>query len=148
MSAVDVARFVAVALGSSAATLLLARLAERHGFTDAPGPAAGADAARKLQGRGVPAVGGAALLLGLAWAPRGGLARGADLLWGRFLPDVGWLALSLALVFAAGAIDDRVRLSPGAKALAQLAALVPMASRCAFSHIYLPVAARGRDYRR
>ena len=52
----------AAALATLAAGALLARVAPRLGWTDAPGPRGG----RKLQPAAVPTVGGAALLVGLA----------------------------------------------------------------------------------
>ena len=105
-------RFALVALATAAATALLLRLAPRIGWTDAP---RGADAARKLQRRAVPAVGGAALLVGIACA---GWPTDADV--------KGWSA-TVGLLFLVGTIDDRAPLAPGKKALAQLVALVPFA---------------------
>jgi len=124
MSLGAAARLLAVALASAGATLLFARLAPRLGWTDAP---AGPAAARKLQRRAVPNVGGAALLVGLACAPDAAWAgAGVELLGARW-PSTGWLALALAGLFAVGTLDDRRGLGPGVKALAQLAALAPLA---------------------
>jgi UDP-GlcNAc:undecaprenyl-phosphate/decaprenyl-phosphate GlcNAc-1-phosphate transferase len=125
-----------VALASAAATALLARLAPRLGWTDAP---QGSEAARKRQGRPVPAVGGAALLAGLAvaflasgagpWSADSSADTSADagVLWSRWLPAAPWRLATLALAFAAGALDDRRSLAPGRKVVAQALALAPLA---------------------
>jgi cytidyltransferase-like protein len=124
VSAGGSARFVGVALAAALATLALARLARRIGWTDA---AQGPDAARKLQLRPVPAVGGAALLLALACAGESPWSAAEAALWNDGLPAPAWRWAALALVFGVGLWDDRARLAPGAKALAQLAALAPLA---------------------
>ncbi|MEQ1892547.1 MAG: hypothetical protein ABL998_08410 [Planctomycetota bacterium] len=114
---------LALAAGASfALTLLLARFALRLGLADAP---RGEDAARKLQGRAVPAVGGWAVLLVLHES--GELGARSSALWGLYLPGEPARLLTLALVFLVGAIDDRRALAPGPKSLAQLAALAPLA---------------------
>jgi len=56
-------RLCLVALVTGLATALFARVAPRIGWTDAP---RAGDASRKCQRRAVPAVGGAALLVGQA----------------------------------------------------------------------------------
>jgi UDP-N-acetylmuramyl pentapeptide phosphotransferase/UDP-N-acetylglucosamine-1-phosphate transferase len=125
------AHLAAVLLASAAATWILARLAPRLGWTDAP---RGAEAGRKRQLRPVPAVGGAAILLALVaagarpWVPAG------DELWGRWLPAPSWCFASLLLVFAAGTWDDRVALGPGRKACAQVLALAPLALGAGLEH--------------
>ena len=95
--------------------------------------AAGPDRARKLQARPVPAVGGAALLLGLlvsalvAWPWPGSAPAWPD--WAAplsaFLGASGGLAIApaLAAAFALGLADDlsRGRLRPAWKLLGQLA---------------------------
>jgi len=111
-----------VGLAGFVATALLARLAPRLGWTDAP---RGDDAARKRQGRAVPAVGG--LALSLALLPGGSLLEASTLGWGAWLPGPGVRALVLAAVVAVGALDDRRPLAPGPKSLAQLVALAPLA---------------------
>jgi UDP-N-acetylmuramyl pentapeptide phosphotransferase/UDP-N-acetylglucosamine-1-phosphate transferase len=114
---------LARAAGASfALTFVLARLAARIGWTDAP---RGADAARKLQGRAVPAVGGLAVLLVLFAS--GELGARSDALWGEYLPGETARLVTLALVFLVGAIDDLRPLAPGPKSLAQLVALAPLA---------------------
>jgi UDP-N-acetylmuramyl pentapeptide phosphotransferase/UDP-N-acetylglucosamine-1-phosphate transferase len=110
-----------VALASAGATLVLARLAPRLGWTDPPREA------RKLQRRAVPAVGGAAILGALALAPREWWCAAPLELWGPWLPAPGWRLAALALVFALGTLDDRRPLAPLPKALGQLAALAPLA---------------------
>jgi UDP-GlcNAc:undecaprenyl-phosphate GlcNAc-1-phosphate transferase len=117
------ARFLCVAAAAAVATALLARLAPKLGWTDAP---EGAEAARKLQRCAVPCVGGAALLLALGCAGAEFLAPPPAELWGPWLPAAGWRLATLVGVFAVGAWDDRAGLAPGPKALAQLAALTPL----------------------
>ena len=84
----------AFALAATAgATVALAGIAERSGFSDEPSAAPD----RKLQPRGVPPIGGAALFVGF-------LAASATV--GSMVPDLPiWPALSLAL--ALGFVDDR-----------------------------------------
>lgn len=114
---------LALALCAGAAlTWLFARLAPRVGWTDAP---RGPDAARKLQGRAVPAVGGFALLCVLAAGAE--LGTSSAHLWGAYLPEERVRTVVLAAVFLVGALDDRRPLAPGPKSLAQLAALAPLA---------------------
>ena len=122
MSAAEAWLLARAAGASFVLTLVLARLAPRVGWTDAP---RGADAARKLQGRAVPAVGGLALLLVLLAG--GELGASSDALWGAHLPGERARLLTLALVFTVGALDDRRPLAPGPKSLAQLVALAPLA---------------------
>jgi len=123
MSAELAARVALAVLVSAGATGLFAWIAPRLGWTDAP---RAADAERKRQLRPVPAVGGAAILVGLVaaratpWKPAG------DELWARWLPAPGWCLAALALVFAAGTWDDRAGLGPGRKAGAQALALAPL----------------------
>jgi len=118
------ARFLAVAASSALAAALLARLAPRIGWADAP---VGVEAARKPQRRAVPTVGGAALLVGLLAAPeRGWDAAGLASLAASW-PDPRWLALALAGLLAVGTIDDRFRLAPLSKSVLSLAACVPLA---------------------
>ena len=120
--------FVQVFLAALAATLVLARIAPHLGWTDAP---EGPDAARKLQRRAVPAVGGAALLVALALAPEGAVRGTPFALW-RDAPW-GWITLSVALgltlLFALGFLDDYVAggLRPRTKLLGQLVGLLPLA---------------------
>jgi len=123
-------RFLCVAAAASVATVLLARLAPRLGWTDAP---EGAEAARKLQRRAVPCVGGAALLLALGCGGSQVLEPELEL-WGRWLPEPGWRLATLVAVFAVGAWDDRAGLAPLPKVLAQLAALAPLALGAAREH--------------
>ena len=117
------ARFAIALLVTAGATALLARIAPRLGWTDAP---RASEAARKRQLRPVPAVGGAAILIGLAaarvtfWEPGGGE------LWGRWLPAPAWCLASLLLLFAAGTWDDRAGLGPLPKLGAQVVALAPL----------------------
>jgi UDP-N-acetylmuramyl pentapeptide phosphotransferase/UDP-N-acetylglucosamine-1-phosphate transferase len=131
MSVGPAVRFAAAALLSAAATALFARLAPRIGWTDAPRPA---EAARKRQGRPVPAVGGAAILLALVvvagapWEPAG------SELWGRWLPAPSWCLASLLLLLAAGTWDDRAGLGPGPKLGAQLVALAPLVTGAWLEH--------------
>lgn len=123
------ARLLGTATATALATLACAWLAPRIGWTDTP---RAADAARKRQRRPVPAVGGVALLLGLAWAPGTpwqGIARegsGSEL-WGHWLPAPVWGGATLLLLLAVGTLDDRAGLRAGQKALALLAALLPLA---------------------
>jgi UDP-N-acetylmuramyl pentapeptide phosphotransferase/UDP-N-acetylglucosamine-1-phosphate transferase len=125
------ARFVAVALASACAAAVLARLAPRLGWTDAP---RAGERARKRQLRPVPAVGGAAILLGLAAAPVRPWEVAGGELWARWLPAAPWCLASLALAFAAGTWDDKAGLGPGRKAGAQLAALLPLAAGAWLEH--------------
>lgn len=108
------------------ATPLLARLARKRGWLDRPEEAGH----RKLQGRPVPPVGGAAVLLGLcaAWLA----LRGTGGHWDPFV--AAWIhplagAAALLLAFLAGAIDDRVPggLAPARKLALQAAAALPVA---------------------
>ena len=94
--------FAVAALASFAATWIARRLAARTGFTD--DPAAAPD--RKRQERPVPAVGGIAILAGLAVT--------------RALPVPAWIGVGLA--FLVGAIDDLRKggLSPAALLFGQL----------------------------
>lgn len=116
---------VAAALGAFAATGLLAALARRVGWLDRP---AGAEAARKLQARPVPPVGGAVLLgTGALALAMDGAAR-ADLAAALAVEDGRAVALALALAFAAGTLDDLGRLGgPLAKLGAQALAALPIA---------------------
>lgn len=129
--------FVLVALASAAATALLARLAPRLGWTDAP---RGSEAARKRQGRPVPAVGGAAILLALLLALLLTSLRGpiwgpaSPQLWGRFLPGEGWRFATLVLACAAGTLDDRRALAPAPKVAAQGLALLPLGLGAGLAH--------------
>jgi UDP-N-acetylmuramyl pentapeptide phosphotransferase/UDP-N-acetylglucosamine-1-phosphate transferase len=113
---------------------LLARLARRVRWVDR---AEGA-AARKLQARPVPAIGGLVVLLalGCVWgvlALGGGHWDAAIAPW--IDPRAG--AASLVLAFAAGAIDDRVRGGLGARAKLGLqgAAGVPAAASVFFHRL-------------
>jgi UDP-GlcNAc:undecaprenyl-phosphate GlcNAc-1-phosphate transferase len=91
-----------------AATPLLAALARRRGWLDR---AEGEAAVRKLQARGVPPVGGLAVLLGLAVT-----TAALRLSGGHWDPEIAsWVdpragAAALVLAFLAGAVDD---LAPG-----------------------------------
>jgi UDP-N-acetylmuramyl pentapeptide phosphotransferase/UDP-N-acetylglucosamine-1-phosphate transferase len=123
--------WLAVLATSALATALGARLAPRLGWTDAP---RARDAWRKRQRRAVPAVGGFALLVGLAWSPDALTGTASPLLWARWLPDDSWRFATLALVFAVGTLDDRVALAPGPKSLAMFAALAPLALGSARAH--------------
>ncbi len=134
---VEPARLLVCAAAAALATAVLARLAPRFGWTDAP---RAADAARKRQGRPVPAVGGLALLLALGCAPAAfgvggtGVTDSASELWGRWLPAPGWSLASLALCFAVGAWDDRAPLAAGPKVLSQLLALAPLTLGAGLAH--------------
>lgn len=121
MNAPDAVLLARVALASAAATWVLARAAPRLGWTDAPREA------RKQQRRAVPAVGGAALLLGLALAPPEWWRAAPPELWGPWLPALPWRLAALALVLALGTWDDLRPLAPLPKALAQLVATAPLA---------------------
>ena len=120
---------VAAAAITALAVPLLARLARRRGWTDgAEGPLA----ARKPQGRPVPAVGGVAVLLGaLAALLLFGAGAGAGDRGPFLLPvsgAAGAAALGSLLALAAvGFLDDRRPggLPPGRKLAAQAAALLP-----------------------
>ena len=116
MSPVD-SRFWLVVLVTAAATLLLARLAVRLGLGDA---STGKAAARKLQRRGVPTVGGAAILIGLAVSPH--VLEGPE-------GSGSLVFLSLGAVFLVGALDDWLPdgLSPSGKLALQTVAVVPLA---------------------
>jgi len=118
----DAGGLALVALASFVATALLARLAPRLGWIDAP---RGADAARKRQRRAVPAVGGLALCLALL--PGESLLASSSLGWGAWLPEEGVRGFVLVAVLLVGVVDDRRPLAPGPKSLAQLAALAPLA---------------------
>lgn len=123
MSVESALRFAAVVLVSACATGLFAWLAPRLGWTDAP---RAAEAARKRQGRPVPAVGGAAILLALAAAPLAAWQPAGAELWGRWLPAPSWCLASLLLVFAVGTWDDRASLGAARKVGAELVALAPL----------------------
>jgi UDP-N-acetylmuramyl pentapeptide phosphotransferase/UDP-N-acetylglucosamine-1-phosphate transferase len=122
LSVVPGGEILLAALASAVLTPLLARLAARLGWTDAP---RGADAARKLQRRAVPAVGGFVLLVVLGAFDE--LGRSTPVLWGAWLPGERVRLVVLAAVVLVGALDDRRPLAPGPKSLAQLAALSPLA---------------------
>ena len=94
--------FAVVALSSFAATWIARCVAARAGFADDPSRAPG----RKRQPRPVPAVGGIAILIGLAVA--------------QALASSAWIGIALA--FLLGAIDDRRKggLSPAALLFGQL----------------------------
>ncbi len=111
-----------VALVTALASALLARLAPRLSWTDA------ALGERKLQRRPVPAIGGVALLTGLAFAPASPWEPGLLATFQASWPPPWALSLALTAVFAVGTLDDRVPggLAPRRKALLQLAALAPL----------------------
>jgi UDP-N-acetylmuramyl pentapeptide phosphotransferase/UDP-N-acetylglucosamine-1-phosphate transferase len=113
---------LALAAATALATEILARLAPRIGWTDAPRAAA----ARKRQGRPVPAVGGAAIALVLLAAGELAPAR-SEVLWGSWLPGAGWFLASLAALFAVGVWDDLRDLAAGPKAALQLVGIAPLA---------------------
>lgn len=131
MSALAVLAFCARAAATFGATFVLARIAGKLGWRDAPSEQT---AARKLQGRPVPPVGGVALALGacvLGVAPLAAeFDRAAELLpalpWPR--PEAALLALALA--FGVGLVDDLLRdgLAPASKLALQLAAALPLAA--------------------
>jgi UDP-GlcNAc:undecaprenyl-phosphate GlcNAc-1-phosphate transferase len=125
------ARFAIALLVTAAATALLAWTAPRIGWTDAP---RAEDAARKRQRRPVPAVGGAAILIGLAAARGTFWVAGGNELWGRWLPAPPWCLASLLLLFAAGTWDDRAGLSPRGKFAAEVVALAPLALGALLEH--------------
>jgi UDP-N-acetylmuramyl pentapeptide phosphotransferase/UDP-N-acetylglucosamine-1-phosphate transferase len=121
---------------------VLAAAARRAGWVDR---ADGALAARKLQGHAVPAVGGGAILVGLAaaWIAA---HRGADA--GALAALAPWVdaraaAAALVLAFAAGAWDDRAPggLRPRTKLALQLAAGLPVAAALAAQRLDAPAAA-------
>jgi len=118
------ARFLGVAAAAALATVLLARLAPRIAWTDAP---SAADAGRKRQRRAVPTVGGAALLLALLAAPVTGFDAGELDSLAASWPEPRWLALSLAALLAVGTLDDRFALAPLSKSVLSLAACLPLA---------------------
>jgi UDP-GlcNAc:undecaprenyl-phosphate GlcNAc-1-phosphate transferase len=125
------ARLLAAAATTALATAVLARLAPRLGWTDAP---RAADAARKRQRRPVPAVGGVGILAGLLWTPEALLARPAGELWGGLLPAPAWGLATLFLALAAGTWDDRAPLGAGRKTLVLLLALAPLAAGAWLEH--------------
>jgi UDP-GlcNAc:undecaprenyl-phosphate GlcNAc-1-phosphate transferase len=120
MSATPPTTLVAVFAASAVATLVFARLAPRLGWTDGPG------AARKPQLRPVPAVGGAALLVALAFAP-GAWDSPAPEALGPWLPERPWRLAALGLVFALGTWDDLRPLGPRDKFIGQILATLPLA---------------------
>ncbi len=98
--------FAVAALASCAATWIARRFAARAGLADDPAQAPD----RKRQARPVPAVGGIAILVGLAL--------------GRALPAFAWIGVGLA--FVVGAIDDRRK--GGLSALALLLGQIVVAA--------------------
>jgi len=123
--------FVVALAASALVTPLLAAVAARLGWTDAP---SARDARRKLQGRPVPPIGGVALLTGLGvLTALGGapLGAGPGFLPGE--PSVPAAALGLLFAFGVGWIDDLVAggLRPGTKLACQLLAVLPIASSAA-----------------
>ncbi len=125
MIAIPEPGLIGVCLATALSCGLLARLARRFAWTDAP---SATSAARKLQRAPVPAVGGAALLIGLALAPESAWKPGVLAPLAQHWPAPASLALSLAAVFAVGMLDDRLPggLAAGPKFLLQLAALSPL----------------------
>lgn len=130
MAAVSGAQLAAASLAAFAAhvsVLVLARLAPRLGWLDAPD---GADAARKLQAAPVPPVAGAAILLVwilvAVWDPAQVLPARHPLLPAHVGGEsVRWAAaLSLGAAFALGTADDLRRggLSAAVKLAGQLGA--------------------------
>jgi UDP-N-acetylmuramyl pentapeptide phosphotransferase/UDP-N-acetylglucosamine-1-phosphate transferase len=120
--------FAVAALASSAATWIARSVAARAGLADDPAQAPD----RKRQARPVPAVGGIAILAGLAAA--------------RALPAFAWVGVGLA--FLVGAVDDRRKggLPPSALLLGQLvvaAGLVAAGWRLCDGPPALAVAASG-----
>jgi len=116
--------FWAACAAAAAATWALARLAPRLGLVDGARPR---DAARKLQPRPVPPVGGLAVLVGLA---AGGLlwtGGGAASFVGTW-PAPGYCACALAAAFLVGLVDDWLAdgLDPAAKLAGQCAAGLPL----------------------
>jgi len=124
-------RLLGVAAIAASTTPLLAALASRFGWVGAAHPR---ERERKREGRAVPAVGGAALLLALAAAREPPWMAPGNALWGRWLPGPGWILASLGLVFAVGAWDDRRALAPAGKLLAQVLGLAPLALGAALGH--------------
>ena len=128
MSALSDPRFWSVLGASALTTLVLARVASRMGWGDAPAPGT---AERKLQLRAVPRVGAVALLVGLAFAPAWGDRLGPASATSRVLLGSGPLAfgMSMLAVVAVGAWDDRRAggLAPLPKLGLQAAALAPLA---------------------
>lgn len=123
MSLEFAARFALVLSIAAGSTACFARLAPRLGWTDAP---RAAEAARKRQRRPVPAVGGAAILVALLFAPATAWQPSGTELWGRWLPATPWCLASLALAFAAGTWDDRASLGAARKVGAEVVALLPL----------------------
>lgn len=126
---IHLARFAIAAFVACVATRFLARRAS-PGWLDSPSEA---ERARKPQGRGVPTVGGLALLIGLVAAQvlHGVTIFGLD---PRLDARAGLVALCLAL--ALGSVDDRRDggLSPWSKLLGQLLCVAPLAyTLCASS---------------
>lgn len=117
--------FLIALLTSAVATLLLSRWADRAGWTDG-----GADApARKLQGRPVPLVGGAAILSGLflilaGLAPTSPALTGFHFASGLDRATDRRVCLALVLAFGVGLVDDLkpTGLRPAWKACGQMAA--------------------------
>lgn len=126
MSAFLDPRCLAAFLASALATLVLAGLARRIGWTDRPG------LARKRQPRPVPPIGGLAILVGLAALALGDAG-------GAVAAERGALQLgaaggvSLVLAFAVGLWDDLAPggLAPRSKLLLQGLAALPWASDAA-----------------
>jgi UDP-GlcNAc:undecaprenyl-phosphate GlcNAc-1-phosphate transferase len=114
-------RFLLVLAATALASEFLARLAPRLGW----GARHAREVRRKPEGRAVPTVGGAALLVGLACAGRP-LSEWLPL-WERFSASRLWPLAALLLLFAVGTWDDLRAPRAGRKALAQLAALSPLA---------------------
>ena len=105
-------------------TEILAKLAPRLGWTDAP---CAGDLARKPQGRPVPAVGGLAVLCGLALIPHLPSSDARVFVGSAAVPSV-LLGASLFASWLAGAIDDRARggLDALSKVGTQLLAMAPV----------------------
>jgi len=116
-------RFLGIAFAVGALTPLLAWLAPRIGWTDR---ARGPDAARKLQRRPVPAVGGAALFLGLFLLAEPPWSAPGRALWGAWLPGPAWIVAGLAGALLAGTWDDLRPLRPLAKLAAQALGVGPL----------------------
>ncbi len=117
-------RLLVVAAVTLVTAWILAKLAPRIDWNDPP------TLERKLQLVAVPTVGGAALLVGLLFAPFGEVLGPREGPWGVALPAPPLaLAIGLFTVFGAGTLDDRFQLSASRKLALQVAGLLPLAAQ-------------------
>ncbi len=127
-------RLLVVAAITFAAAWVFSKLAPRLDWIDPP------TLERKLQLVAVPTVGGAALLVGLLFAPFGEVLGPREGPWGLALPASPLVrTVGLLAVFAAGTLDDRYRFSASRKLVLQIAALLPLAVQSSCSGAFLMV---------